>query len=159
MNIAKVVIAVVAAAAIGQPVISEETGGEDEAIHGQASPMMQKMHTRMQSTQKQMEKIHATEDADERHRLMHEHMQSMRDAMMMMHEMENANRPELRSSAIGQHRQELQCKQDDTQCERIREMEAGHHHMQQRMQMMQMMMQQMVEQLAEHQAVQDESKE
>ena len=85
MKMAIVLMAVVAFTAIGRPVIAAETGGQDQTDHEQASPMILKVHEGLQTMQQQMEKIHASEDANERHRLMHEHMQSMRDAMMMMH--------------------------------------------------------------------------
>ena len=87
MKMAIVLMAVVAFTTIGRPVIAADTGGQDQICHEQASPMILKMHEWMQVMQQQMEKIHASEDGNERHRLTHEHMQSMRDAMMMMHTM------------------------------------------------------------------------
>gem|GEM_PF-238701 len=45
------------------------------------------MHQQMQAMREQMQKIHATEDPQERHKLMQEHRQSMHDMMKMMHGM------------------------------------------------------------------------
>ena len=128
MKMAVVLMAVVAFTTIGRPVIAAETGGQDQIAHEQASPMILRMHERMQAIQQQMEKIHATEDDNERHRLMHEHMKSMRDAMMMMHTM---GRPMMQHGT------------EDGAC------------IEQRVEMMRMMMEQMMEQMMEHQGVQD----
>ncbi|NIO42885.1 MAG: hypothetical protein GTO41_23660 [Burkholderiales bacterium] len=84
MRIAIVLITVFALIAIGQPVISAETGMQNQTNHEHASPMMQDMLERMHALRLQMAEIDATEDSNERHRLTHAHMESMRGAMMMM---------------------------------------------------------------------------
>jgi hypothetical protein len=108
MKMAIILMAVVAFTTIGRPVIAAEAGGQDQTDHEQATPMILKIHERIQAMQQQMEKIHASEDANERHRLMHEHMQSMRDAMMMMHTM---GRPMMqhgtKDGACIEHRMEI----------------------------------------------------
>ena len=45
------------------------------------------MHEHMQKMQQQMEKIRATNDPQERDRLVQEHMKSMQEGMKMMHHM------------------------------------------------------------------------
>jgi hypothetical protein len=88
MKTTLVLMALIAFIPIGRPVIAAETDGQNQKYHEQATPMVLKMHERMEVIQKEMKNIHATEDASERHRLMHDHMQSMREAMMIMHTMD-----------------------------------------------------------------------
>lgn len=116
-------------------------------------PMMQEMHSHMQTMQEQMKRINESEDSQTREKLMREHMQSMREGMTMM--MGKMDKPEgMKKGATGQHNHGAPCKQDDGRCLRMQEMEADQRDIQQRMEMMQMMMQQMME----HQTARDEAK-
>jgi hypothetical protein len=147
VKMTNVLIAAVLMTFIGQPLVAQETRGQDHQAHEQASSMSPKMHERMQAMQQQMEKIHATEDAGERKRLMHEHMQSMRDSMMMMG---NMRRPMMQpgqegTADTGHQRHAPRCQDDTAQCKQMNEMARRQGHMEQRMEMMQMMMQQMME--------------
>lgn len=102
------------------------------------APMMQgmeQMQARMQAMRAKMAQIQATEDPEERQRLMREHMQSMHESMTMMSEM--------MGGAMAQGQME-QCQQGDGEC-RMDQMEKQQQMMGQRMGMMQEIMQQMLE--------------
>lgn len=101
------------------------------------NPQMQQMQARMQAMRAQMELIQATEDPEERARLMQEHMQSMHAGMMMMGEMMGGGMPD---------EQVQQCQEPNTEC-RMNRMQMQQRMMGQRMGMMQQMMQQMMEQM------------
>jgi hypothetical protein len=111
---------------------------EDEAA---TAPPTQQMQARMQAMREQMQAIHATEDPEERQRLMLAHMQSMHEGMTMMGEM-------MRGPMAGTQSQ--QCAAGDTEC-RMNQMQTQQQMMGQRMGMMQQMMQQMMEQMLEQQ--------
>jgi hypothetical protein len=108
-----------------------------------APPGMQQMQGRMQDMQALMDRIHKTEDPQERQRLMHEHMQSMQQGMMMMGQMMRAQ-----GDAPAQGRE---CAQGDTEC-RMQRMQGQQQMMNQRMGMMQMMMEQMMGQMMQRNA-------
>lgn len=116
---------------------------------GEASPEMQHMQQRMQQMRQQMERIRATEDRQERQRLMREHMESMHQGMTEMGGMMRRQ-----SSDTGAER----CSQADTEC-RMEKMEAQQRMMGQRMGMMQMMMEQMMEQMMQRQATETDGAE
>jgi hypothetical protein len=99
---------------------------------------MAQMQKNMDAMHEQMARIHATQDPQERQRLMHEHMQNMHQGMMMMGQM-------------GQGEAPRPCAAGDTEC-RMNQMQTQQQMMGQRMGMMQQMMQQMMEQMAAGQA-------
>jgi hypothetical protein len=103
---------------------------------------MQQMQTRMQTMRDQMARIHATEDPEERQRLMQEHMQSMHEGMMMMGQMMRGPMSQ---------GEKPQCRQADTEC-RMNQMQMQHQMMGQRIAMMQQMMEQMMEQMMQRRA-------
>ncbi len=140
-------IAMVAILIIGQPISAiaqddEAAGGADER-----PIIMQQMHEHMQTMRQQMEKIHASEDPEERKRLMHEHMQSMRSAMTMMGKMSGSmmQSEQMGGPGMNHGHQAQRCKEDTDQCKQMNEMVDRQRHMEQRVSMMQMMMQQMME--------------
>ena len=98
---------------------------------------LRQMQTRMQGMREQMARIHATEDPEERQRLMQEHMQSMHEGMMMMGQMMRGPMAQ---------RQPRQCQEGDAEC-RMNQMQMQQQMMGQRMGMMQQMMEQMMEQM------------
>jgi hypothetical protein len=98
---------------------------------------LRQMQTRMQGMREQMARIHATEDPEERQRLMQEHMQSMHEGMMMMGQMMRGPMAQ---------RQPRQCQEGDAEC-RMNQMQMQQQMMGQRMGMMQEMMEQMMEQM------------
>lgn len=102
---------------------------------------MEQMQARMQTMREQMARIHATEDPQERQRLMQAHMQSMHEGMRMMGETMRGPRGQ------GQMRQ---CREDDTEC-RMNQMQMQQQMMGQRMGMMQQMMEQMTERMMQEQ--------
>jgi hypothetical protein len=87
-----------------------------------------------------MEQIQATEDPEERRRLMQEHMQNMRQGMMMMDEAMRG--PMVRDGGGGAPMR--QCPQGDTEC-RMEQMQMQQRMMGQNMGMMHQLMQQMME--------------
>ena len=109
----------------------------------QASPGMLQMQGQMQEMQALMERIHATPDPQERHRLMSAHMQSMQQGMTMMSQMMRGQ-----GDAPVQPRE---CAQGDTEC-RMQRMQGQQQLMNQRMSMMQMMMAQMMGQMTQRDA-------
>ena len=109
----------------------------------QAPPGMQQMQGQMQDMQALMDRIHNTEDPQERHRLMREHMQSMQQGMTMMSQMMRGP-----GDVPVQPRE---CAQADTEC-RIQRMQGQQQMMNQRMSMMQMMMEQMMGQMTQRDA-------
>ena len=88
MKTSKLLLAIAATMLIGQPAFASDQGEETNGPAEHEPMMMQQMHERMQMMHQKMEMIHATEDPEERKRLMHEHMQSMRSAMEMMGKMD-----------------------------------------------------------------------
>jgi hypothetical protein len=104
---------------------------------------MQQMQTRMQAMREQMARIHATEDPEERQRLMQEHMRSMHEGMMMMGRM---------MGGPGAQEPMRQCQEGDTEC-RMSQMQMQQQMMGQRMGMMQQMMEQMMEQMMQGRAL------
>ncbi len=115
----------------------------DNQAPPQAAPGMQKMQGPMHDMQALMDRIHKTEDPQERQRLMREHMQSMQQGMMMMGQMMRAQ-----GDAPAQGRE---CAQGDTEC-RMQRMQDQQQMMGQRMGMMQMMMEQMMGQMMQRDA-------
>lgn len=103
----------------------------------QPTPQTEQMQTRMQAMREQMARIHATEDPEERQRLMQEHMRSMHEGMMMMGRM---------MGGPGAQEPMRQCQEGDTEC-RMSQMQMQQQMMGQRMGMMQQMMEQMMEQM------------
>ena len=103
---------------------------------------MAAMHEHMREMREQMARIQATQDPEERQRLMHEHMQSMQQHMQMMGSM--GARQEAASPS--------RCAEGDAPC-RMDEMRAANGMMQQRMRMMEDWldsMQQLMQQMMEH---------
>ena len=109
----------------------------------QAPPAMQQMQGQMHDMQALMERIHNTEDPQERHRLMREHMEAMQQGMTMMGQM-------MRGQG-DVPMQPRECAQGDTEC-RMQRMQGQHQMMNQRMNMMQMMMEQMMGQMTQRDA-------
>jgi hypothetical protein len=130
------IIALLPLAAIAQPPAEPGTG--DAEAHRQ----MEQMQGHMNAMREQMARIHATQDPEERQRLMHEHMQSMHEGMAMMGKM---------MGPMGQGEAPPACPAGDTEC-RMDRMEMQQQVMGQRMGMMQQMMQQMMDQTAAGQA-------
>lgn len=98
----------------------------------------QQLQQSLQQMQQQMAQIQATQDPQERQRLMSEHMESLRHGMMtMMSMMGNMPHAELGPFV-------KQCKEGDTACQ-LGNMQAHQELMQQYMMMMQGMMGQMME--------------
>ena len=122
----------------------------DEPGATETAPEAHQQMQQMQQMQAQMERIRATEDPEERERLLREHMQSMHAGMMMMGEMMRGGM----NTGAGpeRHGQMQRCAQRDTEC-RMDEMQEREQMMGQRMNMMQMMMQQMTEQMMQRHAV------
>jgi len=118
-------------------VLAAQAPDEQSETDTGTMPQMQQMQSRMQAMHEQMARIHATEDPEERQRLMQEHMQNMHEGMTMMGQMMRG------PMAQGQTRQ---CQQDDTEC-RMSQMQMQQQMMGQRMGMMQQMMEQMMEQM------------
>jgi hypothetical protein len=100
---------------------------------------MQQMQTRMQAMREQMARIHATEDPEERQRLMQEHMQSMHQGMMTM---DGMTRGPMAEGQTGQ------CQRNDAEC-RMDEMQMQQQMMGQRMGMMQQMMEHMMQHMVQ----------
>jgi hypothetical protein len=98
----------------------------------------------MQTMQAQMDRIHATQDPEERQRLMDEHMRSMREGMSMMGEMMRGGM----GSGGSRTGETGHCAQSDMQC-RMQGMQAQQGMTEQRMGMMQMMMEQMMGRMRE----------
>ena len=115
----------------------------DNQAPAQAAPSMHQMQGRIQDMQALMDRIHKTEDPQERQRLMREHMQSMQQAMTMMGGMMRGQ-----GDVPAQTRE---CAQGDTEC-RMQSMQAQQQMMNQRMSMMQMMMEQMMGQMTQRDA-------
>lgn len=147
MKTSRLLLAVAATMLTGQPAIASDQAEEAQASAEQKPMMMQQMHERMQMMHQKMEMIHATEDTEERKRLMHEHMRSMRSAMEMMGRMDGPMmEPGQMGGAGGVHQHQMQkCSDETAQCRQMNVMAHRQGHMEQRMAMMQMMMQQMIE--------------
>jgi hypothetical protein len=112
----------------------------------QAIPSTEQMQARMQGMRALMEQIQATEDPEERRRLMQEHMQSMRENMMTMGQMMGGRMGQGRGPGAGPGvggAPMRQCQQDDAQC-RMDQMQLQQSMMGERMAMMQQMMEQMM---------------
>jgi hypothetical protein len=108
-----------------------------------AGEQMAQMQRNMDAMHEQMARIHATQDPQERQRLMHEHMQNMHQGMTMMGQM---------MGPMGQGGEAPRaCAEGDIEC-RMRQMQMQQQMMSQRMGMMQQMMQQMIEQISAGQA-------
>lgn len=101
----------------------------------ESSPGMQQMRGHMEDMRALMERIHATNDEQERQGLMREHMHSMQRGMAMMGEMMRGQGAAPTESSA--------CAQADTTCQ-MQRMQQQHQMMNQRMNMMQMMMEQMM---------------
>ena len=153
----KLMFAVIAALAMSLPVTAQEHSEANASVDQQAPMMMPKMHEHMQAMHEQMEKIHATDDAEERKRLMHEHMQSMRSAMAMMGEMDPPMMQQDHEAGDGAGHQHgmSKCTDDSAQCAQMNAMADRQGNMMQRMEMMQMMMGQMME----HEAIEHNDQE
>ena len=64
------------------------SASDQEAKHmQQMQAYMQQLQTYLKQMQAQMDKIHQTQDPEERHRLMQEHMKSMQAGMQIIHKM------------------------------------------------------------------------
>ena len=111
---------------------------EEGVPASEMTPMMQQMQGRMQAMRQQMERIHATDDPEERQRLMREHMETMHQGMQMV------------GGPVGRQDPVAECEESDTDC-RMRQMETQQEAMGQRMGMMRMMMQHMMQHMAEQQ--------
>jgi hypothetical protein len=125
--------------ALAQGPATPNTG--DAEAHRQAEQMAQ-MQRNMDAMHEQMARIHATQDPQERQRLMHDHMQNLHQGMMMMGQM---------MGPMGQGGAPRACAEGDTEC-RMNQMQMQQQMIGQRMGMMQQMMQQMMEQMAAGQA-------
>jgi hypothetical protein len=121
---------------------------QEQDSSGDTTPQMEQMQTRMRAL---MEQIQATEDPDERHRLMQEHMQGMHQGMMMMGEMMRGRMGQSADQGAGQGGRTQECQQNDMQC-RVERMQMQQGAMGERMGMMQQMMQQMMEHMMQGQA-------
>jgi hypothetical protein len=115
----------------------------DNQAPNQAAPGMHQMQGRMQDMRALMDRIHKTEDPQERQRLMREHMQSMQQAMTMMGGMMRGQ-----GDVPAPTRE---CAQGDTEC-RMQSMQGQQQMLNQRLSMMQMMMEQMVGQMTQRDA-------
>jgi hypothetical protein len=62
--------------------LAQESGQDTQPTP--QTEQMQQMQTRMQAMREQMARIHATDDPEERQRLMQEHMRTMHEEMTMM---------------------------------------------------------------------------
>lgn len=114
-------------------VVSRAQTAEEGAPAGGTALMMEQMQGRMQAMRQQMERIHATDDPEERQRLMREHMESMHQGMQMM------------GDPTGRQDPVAECEESDTDC-RMQQMETHQEAMGRRMGTMRMMMQHMAEQ-------------
>jgi hypothetical protein len=150
MKIAIVLMAVVAFTTIAWPAISAEPEVTSEAS-------MQKMHSHMQMMQGQIDQMHASDDPEERERMMREHSQAILDGNVMMAEMEAAdmhkmmNMKDMKMQGKGS-----ESMADDMPCQRMVAMQDSHHDKQEHRQMMQKRMQKMMEHMTEHQSMQAE---
>lgn len=123
---------------------------QDNRRETQATQMMEQLQAHMHTMQEQMARIQATEDPEERQRLMQEHMQSMQESMKMMGQM--------MQGSTGQGAQAQQCPQNDTACQ-LNQVQMQQRMMGQRMGMMQQMMQQMMEAMNQHHMIGGRAKE
>jgi hypothetical protein len=123
------------------PIAFSQEPGQGTSRMPQAE-QMQQMQARMQAMHEQMARIQATQDPEERSRLMQEHMQSMHQSMMMMGGMMGGSMT---------HGQEPSCQHGDVEC-RLNQMQTRQQMMGQHMGMMQQMMQHMMEQMMEGRA-------
>lgn len=121
------------------PEINAQELESDESPTANAM-IMQQMQGRMQAMRQQMDRIHSTNDPEERQQLMQEHMVAMHSGMQMMATMmsRRMNETDMR-----------ECAEEDAQC-RIEKMEAQQSAMDENMGMMRMMMEQVLQQLDSH---------
>lgn len=125
---------------LGQPAFADQDSSQEQSDSKQAQTM-QKMHQGMQTMQQQMEQIQATDDADERKRLMQEHMQNMHKTMMMMSNMNQM----MMQPGSGHHHGSMECTDETAECKKMNDMADRHGRMDMQMGMMRMMMQQMMD--------------
>jgi hypothetical protein len=115
----------------------------ENQVPSQASPDMQQMQGRMQDMEALMDRIHKTQNPQERQRLMSEHMQSMQQSMTRMGQMMHAQG----DAPVQGH----ECAHSDTEC-RMQRMQGQQQMTNQHMGMMQMMMEQMMGQMMQRDA-------
>lgn len=84
-----ILVAAIAASALSAPVVSaqEKSPPPKHVMSMDVDKHMGQMQDTMKAMQAQMDRIHKTTDAKERHKLMQEHMQAMHDHMKSMHGM------------------------------------------------------------------------